>query len=137
MTSRPDHNAHLPPRSRSDPVLHPLTAYHGEDDADVQTTEISLRSDQSFKAWAQAHSAPSKHPRGMDAGQFLRAMVVNDKSEAERRALSEASDAAGGYTVPNVLSAELIDRARAQSVVMRAARARFPSQATAIQSPRF
>jgi HK97 family phage major capsid protein len=56
----------------------------------------------------------------MGAGQFLRAMVVQDKTELERRALSEASDSAGGYTVPDVLSATLIDKARAASVVMQA-----------------
>lgn len=84
------------------------------------TTDIALRSDQSFKTWARARSDSLEHLRGMNAGQFLRAMVINDKSDVERRALSEASDAAGGYTVPDVLSAELIDKARADSVVMRA-----------------
>nr|WP_309502347.1 phage major capsid protein [uncultured Roseovarius sp.] len=87
---------------------------------DVEVTDIALRSDQSFKAWARARSAPGEYLRGMNAGQFLRAMIVNDKTDVERRALAEASDSAGGYTVPDVLSAELIDRARADSVVMRA-----------------
>lgn len=85
-----------------------------------EETAIALRSDQSFRSWATARGDAPESIRGMNAGQFLRAMVVSDKSEMERRALSEATDSAGGFTVPDVLSAELIDKARAQSVVMRA-----------------
>jgi len=81
---------------------------------------IALRSDQSMRSWAQARSPVSENLRGMNAGQFLRAMVVQDKSDAERRALASATDSAGGYTVPDILSAELIDKARAASVVMQA-----------------
>lgn len=93
---------------------------------DVEVVDIALRSDQSFRAWAQARSQPSEHLRGMNAGQFLRAMVVNDKTDAERRALAEATDSAGGFTVPDILSAELIDKARAESVVMRAGAQTIP-----------
>jgi len=89
-------------------------------DGNVEVTDVALRSNQSVKAWAQARSSTSDHLRGMNAGQFLRAMIVNDKTDVERRALAEATDSAGGYTVPDVLSAELIDKARASSVVMRA-----------------
>jgi HK97 family phage major capsid protein len=81
---------------------------------------IALRSGESFRSWAQARSPVGDNLRGMNAGQFLRAMIVQDKSDVERRALSEASDSAGGYTVPDILSAELIDKARAASVVMQA-----------------
>jgi HK97 family phage major capsid protein len=86
----------------------------------TETTDVALRSDQSFRAWAQARSSVPEHVRGMNAGQFLRAIVVNDKTDAERRALAEATDSAGGYTVPDILSSELIDKARANSVVMQA-----------------
>lgn len=93
-------------------------AHSGED---AEVADIALRSEQSFKVWAQARAAgSSEHLRGMSAGHFLRAMVVNDKTDVERRALAEATDSAGGYTVPDILSAELIDKARASSVVMRA-----------------
>ncbi len=90
------------------------------DDGDVETTSTALTSGQSFRSWAKARSTTSDHLRGMNAGQFLRAMVSDNKTDQERRALAEATDGAGGYTVPDVLSAELIDKARAQSVVMRA-----------------
>ena len=93
---------------------------------DTAPAEIALRSNQPMKAWAEARSSRPDHLRGMNAGQFLRAMVVNDKTDVERRALSEASDAAGGYTTPDVLSAELIDAARAASVVMQAGARTIP-----------
>jgi HK97 family phage major capsid protein len=99
----------------------PGIAAGSTDGGDVaETTDIALRSDQSFRSWAQARSSVPEHVRGMSAGQFLRAMVVADKTDAERRALSEATDSAGGYTVPDILSSELIDKARANSVVMQA-----------------
>ena len=58
--------------------------------------------------------------RGLSAGAYLRAMVVGAKTETERRALAEGTDSAGGFTVPAVVSAELIDNLRAASVAVRA-----------------
>lgn len=81
---------------------------------------VALRSGQSFRSWAETRSSIPETVRGMSAGAFLRAMVVNNKTDVERRALAEATDSAGGYTVPDVLSADLIDLARAQSVLTRA-----------------
>lgn len=40
--------------------------------------------------------------------------------------MSAATDSAGGFTVPDVLSAELIYKARAESVVMRAGEQTVP-----------
>lgn len=53
-------------------------------------------------------------------GQYLRSMIVGPKTAAEKRALSEGSDSAGGYTVPTFLMGELIDLLRPQSVIYRA-----------------
>ncbi|MBI3393836.1 MAG: phage major capsid protein [Nitrospirae bacterium] len=58
--------------------------------------------------------------RGLTLGGFLRSMVVGPKTPAERRALSAGTDSAGGYTVPTLLSAELIDRLRTKAHVTRA-----------------
>ena len=58
--------------------------------------------------------------RGLRLGQFLRAMVVGPKSEIERRALSEGTDSAGGFTTPDILARELIDLLRAKAVTLRA-----------------
>jgi len=58
--------------------------------------------------------------RGLSAGRFLRAMVLGATNDLERRALAGGTDSAGGFTVPTVLSAELIDLMRAASVASRA-----------------
>lgn len=42
------------------------------------------------------------------------------RTEAERRALAEGSDGAGGYTVPDVLLTAWIDKLRAQTTVIQA-----------------
>lgn len=63
--------------------------------------------------------ATERH-RGPELGDIMRAMILGPNGDAERRALSEGSDSAGGYTVPTPLAREFIDRLRAQSVLMRA-----------------
>lgn len=53
-------------------------------------------------------------------GQTLKALALGPKSGAEKRALSEGTMSAGGYTVPTVTSSELIDLMRAKSSVLNA-----------------
>ena len=88
-------------------------------DESAADTVYALAPEQRFSTWAQARSGSDEF-RGLSVGQYLRSMIVGGKTEAERRALSAGSDSAGGFTVPDILSATLIDLARAQSVVMRA-----------------
>lgn len=52
-------------------------------------------------------------------GDVMRAMVTGSRNEAERRALSMGIDTAGGYTVPPVLAAQVIDLMRPLLVVGR------------------
>ncbi|MBM1309072.1 phage major capsid protein [Sulfitobacter mediterraneus] len=96
--------------------------YEPRTSGDDEAAEVSyaLKPEQRFTTWAQGRTNSGEEYRGLSVGQYLRSMVVGGKTEAERRALSEGSDSAGGYTVPDVLSAHLIDLARAESVVMRA-----------------
>ena len=53
----------------------------------------------------------------MALGRFIRAAVTGDGSRCplEKRALSEGVNMAGGFLVPGILSARLIDRARKRS----------------------
>ncbi|WP_108484342.1 phage major capsid protein [Oceaniglobus ichthyenteri] len=88
-------------------------------EAEAAEASYALAPEQRFTAWAQARDTGSEY-RGLGLGQYLRAMVLGGKSDLERRALSEGTDGAGGYTVPDALSAQLIDRLRAQSVAIRA-----------------
>lgn len=75
----------------------------------------------------RSHQRMARHiaERGVEnfdlsPGQYLRAMVLGAKTEVEKRALSEGTDSAGGFTVPEILSAQVIDMVRAQSTVVRA-----------------
>lgn len=86
----------------------------------TQDTTPALRPDQRMTTWAQARNHGADDLRGLGLGQYLRSMVTGAKSDVERRALSEGSDSAGGYTVPDILSAQLIDLARARSVCIAA-----------------
>lgn len=52
-------------------------------------------------------------------GGLMRAMVCGPRNEAERRALAEGTDSAGGHTVPTPLAQEFIDLLRANSVVVQ------------------
>ena len=53
-------------------------------------------------------------------GGFLRAMVGVGDGAKYRDAMTIGTDSTGGFTVPSVLTAALIDKLRAQSVLMRA-----------------
>ena len=100
------------------PGMEPGEARTGDDEA--TDPNPALAPEQRMTAWAQARHSGTDEYRGLALGQYLRSMVVGGKTDVERRALSEGSDSAGGYTVPDYLSAQLIDLARAQSVVTAA-----------------
>lgn len=58
----------------------------------------------------------------LSLGRYLRGVVVGDwrGADPERRAMSEGVLASGGYLVPTILSASIIDKARNRTQVMRA-----------------
>lgn len=77
----------------------------------------ALERRESLRSWAEARS----HGRGsVSAAAFLRALTTGPKNDAERRALGAGTDAAGGFTVPTLTSAELIDLARSEMVLAQA-----------------
>lgn len=53
-------------------------------------------------------------------GEYVASMVRGTQNPDIRAALSEGTDSAGGFTVPDVLMRQLIDRMRAKTVVVRA-----------------
>lgn len=88
---------------------------------DIGEASTSLRSNQSMADWvAETRGTDLRDYRGLTTGSFLRAMILGPSNDMEKRALSEGTDSAGGYTVPDILSARLIDRMRAASTVIRA-----------------
>ena len=71
---------------------------------------------------------------GVGMGDVVRAMITGPRNDIERRAVSEGTNSAGGYTVPVPLAMWYIDRLRSESVVMRAGAQTVPmdSQTLAI-----
>lgn len=86
-------------------------------ESDARDAVFGLKPEERMTTWAQAKH-PEKH--NLTLGQYLGAMVRGAKTEAEKRALAEGTDSAGGYTVPTMLSAQLIDLLRANSVAIAA-----------------
>lgn len=87
----------------------------------------ALESDETFRSYIErTRPDEAEEYRDLTAGRFLRAMVTGPRSEAERRALGESTDSAGGYTVPSILSAEMIDLLRAASVARQAGARHVP-----------
>jgi HK97 family phage major capsid protein/HK97 family phage prohead protease len=74
----------------------------------------------SFRAWVEERTKHPKEFAALRLGDCLRAMITGPRTELERRALSEGTDSAGGYTVPDILMAEWIDRLRKALVVVGA-----------------
>lgn len=68
------------------------------------------------------HVSPSAPGVGLTMGRFVRALVTGDWSgiDPEARAMSLGAGAAGGYIVPDGLSARVIDLARDAAVVVKA-----------------
>lgn len=87
----------------------------------VEPTEaFALRSNQSFTSHVLEKRGSDAPFGALSTGAYLRAMITGPKTAEEKRALSEGTDSAGGFTVPDILSARMIDRMRAASVVFRA-----------------
>ena len=91
----------------------------GESDEDGAET-FALRKDQSMRGFILSRGGDQENYRNMSPGSYVRAMIMGPKNDQEKRALSEGTDSAGGYTTPEILSAQLIDRLRSKSVCFQA-----------------
>ena len=107
------------------PGVDPATCTPGGGTVIEEDRSNILKPEQRMATWLQDRGLSQALP-GLSLGRYLRSMVNGAKTDVERRALSEGSDSAGGYTVPTVLSAQLIDRARAASVCVRAGAQTLP-----------
>lgn len=86
---------------------------------------VGLKPEERLADWVEREQ-PRSEFADLELGAYLRAMTLGAKTNMEKRALSEGSDSAGGYTVPTNLSARLIDLLRAESVVSRAGAVTVP-----------
>lgn len=92
---------------------------------DVDGVVYALAPEQRMADWhAEQHGGDDYAE--LSLGRYFRAMVVGAKTDAERRALSEGSDSAGGFTTPSILSARLIDLMRARQVTIAAGARTIP-----------
>jgi len=87
----------------------------------VEYTNAILSPSQSVREYMQERGQ-IKQPEyeHLSLGGFCRAMVTGARSDLERRALGEASDSTGGYTVPDITLTRFVDKMRAATVVVRA-----------------
>lgn len=61
----------------------------------------------------------SREFSGLTFGAAVRAMITGPQNDLERRALSEGTDSAGGFTVPTLLTLQFIDLLRKKSTALR------------------
>lgn len=70
--------------------------------------------------------------RGTALGDVVRAMVTGPRNDIEKRALSEGTNSAGGFTVPAPLASWFIDRLRGRSVVIAAGAMTVPMESATL-----
>jgi len=115
MRAPPDHGSTDANRCLSVHLTSPSTEQEGY-----------LSRGQRMTDWVLREGMAQPQDRNLRLGPLVRAMYGGARTDLERRALSEGSDAAGGYMVPTMLSARLIDGLRARSVVFRAGAQTLP-----------
>jgi HK97 family phage major capsid protein len=100
------------------PGIEAVTVNPDGTNGEARERDYALAPQERMTSWARGRVGSTYG--GLTTGAYLRAMITGAQTELERRALSEGSDSAGGFTVPTELSAEMIDALRAASVVSRA-----------------
>lgn len=85
---------------------------------------------------APSETLSEKRSDGLSLGDLVRAKIMGARTDDERRALSEGTDSAGGYTVPTPLAAEAIDRLRREAVVVRAGALTVPMDSATLSMAR-
>lgn len=73
----------------------------------------------SINVYKPTHSMCTRTP-DVSLGQMARAMLTGAKNDTERRALSEGTDSAGGFTVPSATLSDFYDKFRAKTRVVQA-----------------
>jgi HK97 family phage major capsid protein len=91
--------------------------YADQDDT-LSEQGFALCPEQRMTNWARARA--EDHFSGLTLGRYLRSMITGASNDLERRALAAGTDSSGGFTTPDILSAELIDMLRAKSVLSAA-----------------
>jgi HK97 family phage major capsid protein/HK97 family phage prohead protease len=104
------------------PVPPVVTHRAAPDDAEVRV----LGRGDSFRAWVEERTQYPPEFGKVRLGDVLRALITGPKNDLERRVLSEGTDSAGGYSVPDILLGRWIDRLRNATAVIRAGAMTIP-----------
>lgn len=95
-----------------------------------------LTREQNVSNWLHDNTTAEQAQSG-SFDRYLRGIVTGNWSGAtEERAMSEGTSTAGGHLVPTALSANVIDLARASSVVIRAGAVTVPMTTQTLKVPR-
>ena len=93
----------------------------------ARDTEIPVAFDKETRCFEvmQRRGVPHAHDQGADRlslGRLVRGLAFGDRrglSDLEVRVMNEGTDSAGGFTVPDIVGAQFIDRMRNAMVVMK------------------
>jgi len=78
----------------------------------------------------------TRNDLGVGFGDYVRALVNGPRNDTEKRALSEGTASEGGYTVPAPVSAEFIDKLRANTAAIRAGARTVPMTSATLSMAR-
>ena len=103
-----------------------LPVVHDRADDDDGTEVRALSRDETIWGWVKKQNKFFDEGLNVRMGEVMRAAILGPKNDLERRALAEGADATGGITVPDLTTAQFIDRLRAALVCVRAGARTIP-----------
>lgn len=139
-------NTELDRVSLPDGVQAAQDAYHGRDSVDSDYAQgRPLAKGHTFASYVRnrgIRAAGEDVSDGVDLDKYLRGVLFNQWRGADRElrianAMSGASSAAGGVLIPAILTAQIIDLARAQTRVFEAGAQLVPMENRTVDVPRW
>jgi len=132
------------PEQRQRPGSLPVGARGGLTSPAATETRTSavLRTEERMLDWQARRrtrsSFTAEEAREFSLGRAVKGMVTGNWSEAdlERRALAEGAGSTGGFLTPELVSAQVIDRIRAQAQVLNAGATVVPMDSDQVSVPR-
>lgn len=107
---------------------------------EAEPREATLTREQRVRDWARQNQDDyNPEYEGLSFAKLVRGMALGkwDDAEREQRVMAEGTGAAGGFTVPTPLAAEVIDLARAKMPVIAAGARTIPMTAQKLKMARW
>jgi HK97 family phage major capsid protein len=105
------------------PMIGDGVTSRGSDGPEIAT--VGLSREQRMVDYVSRDNPRSEYA-DLSLGKYFRAMVCGGRTDLEMRALSEGTDSSGGFSVPDILGAQMVDLLRAQSVTTQAGAITIP-----------